>query len=163
MASPERVDSDHDGVGDPCDVSPNTFAPETRFVVDPGAGGTIYQLHRGTGATLNSFATPEPVMGSGSGLAYSSRRATLFYTSGTTAGVPTIYELDPTTGMVLASFPQTNINGHTGITGLGASALGLVSLSIQTGITPELYASPYAGSSRTQGFTLNETGTSMTG
>jgi hypothetical protein len=158
VASANQTDWDHDGLGDPCDASPSTFAPETLFVVDPGAGGTIYQLHRGTGAILNSFATPEPVVGGGSGLAYASRRASLFYTNGTTAGIPTIYELDPMTGAVRNSFPQTSLNGHTAITGLGASALGLASMSIQTGILPELYSSPYGGGPVGNGYALNETG-----
>lgn len=162
-ASAVRTDSDHDGIGDPCDLSPNTFAPETLFVVDPAAGGTIYQLHRGTGAILNSFPTPEPAIGGGSGLAYSARRATLFYTNGTTTGVPTIYELDPRTGAVLHSFPQTDINGHTSITGLGAGALGLASLSAQTGITPEVGFSPLDGGPFTNWASMNESGASYTG
>jgi hypothetical protein len=159
LGSQDLADSDHDGLGDPCDGSPDTFAPETLFVVDPAAGGRIYQLHRGTGAILNSFPTPEPVIGGGSGLAYSSRRASLFYTNGTTVGVPTIYELDPTTGAVLDAFPQASINGHTGITGLGASAYGLVSVALQTGgAFPELFYSPYDGGPGITGGTLGETG-----
>jgi len=153
-ASPNQNDADHDGLGDPCDASPNTFPPETLFVVDPGNGGRIYQLDRSRHVVLNSFPTPEPAVGGGSGLAYAARRGTLFYTNGTTAGTPTIYELSAATGAVLHSFPQTNINGVTGITGLGASAGGLISLAIQPPNQSQLVVSPFSGVGFNVGFFL---------
>lgn len=154
VASSNQNDSDHDGLGDPCDASPGTFPPEMLFVVDPAAGGRIYQLDRGTHSIVRSFPTPEPAVGAGSGLTWSARRASLFYTNGAAAGTPTIYELDPRTGTVLRSFPQTNISGLTNITGLGSGAGGLGSLSIQMTDQSQLTASPFNGSTFSTGFTL---------
>ncbi len=151
-ASASQDDSDHDGIGDVCDGAPNTNAPETLFVVDEANGGTIYQLDRTTRSIINSFPTPEPAIGGGSGLAYSTHRGTLFYTNGTTAGTPTIYELDPIAGTVLNSFPQTNVDGLAGMSGLGGSGGGLISLAVQPPNTPELLWSPFSGLDFSVGF-----------
>jgi subtilisin family serine protease len=155
VSNANQADFDHDGIGDSCDPSPNTFPPETLFVVDPNGGGTIYQLDRGTQTVLNSFPTPEPVVGGGSGLSYSTQRASLFYTNATTGGLPTIYELDPNSGTVLNSFLQTDIDGLNGVSGLGSSSGGLVTLAVDpNGATPELLASPHDGSIWTTGFLM---------
>jgi hypothetical protein len=150
--NPSQVDADHDGLGDACDSTPFTFAPYTLFVVDDSFGGRIYQLDTAFRVGLNSFPTPEPVGGGGSGLAYSTRRASLFYTNGTGAG--TIYELDPLTGAVRSSFSQSDINGLAGMEGLGECDAGLISVSIQPPDTSQLLVSPSDGSPFTTGFLL---------
>jgi len=131
--NPEQGDFDQDRVGNACDTDPYTFAPETLFVVDEASGGTIYQLDRGTRSIINAFPTPEPVVGGGSGLGYSSELGILHFTNGTSAGTPTVYELDPLTGAVLDLFPQTEILGGPEIQGLGDGAGGLISAAVFPG------------------------------
>jgi len=166
LASADQGDADHDGTGDPCDPSPATFPPETLFVVDEANGGTIYQLDRSTQTIVRQFSTPEPAGGGGSGLGYSTTRGTLFYTNGTTTGVPTIYELDPGTGIVLNSFPQIGIDGFETINALGGTAAGLLTLA-QTlyacgpggaSTCVDFLVSPYGGGALTAGFALAGTG-----
>jgi hypothetical protein len=106
--NPDQTDTDGDGVGDVC--IPSAFG---RLFVAEGDTDQIHEINPETGATINSFATPEPANGATEGLAYDPVDDVLYYTTG--FGSETIWKLDSADGTQLGTLPDPSTGRIDGL------------------------------------------------